>query len=63
LWCECAREPLDLACELALFGGEVLDATSDRAQRLERAAQLDVTVACRAYRRQSTQQLRAGQRA
>jgi len=57
-----SRERLDLACELALFGGQVLDAASDRAQRLQRAAQLDVAVACRAYRSQSTQQLSACER-
>jgi hypothetical protein len=28
-------EGLDLACELALFSGQVLDAASDRAQRLQ----------------------------
>src|SRR6266498_4526133 len=37
-------ERLDLARELALFGGQVLDAASDRAQGLQRAAQLDVAV-------------------
>jgi hypothetical protein len=62
LRCQRVRELFDLARELALFVGQVLDAASDRAQRLQRAARLDVTVTCRAYRGQSTQQLRACQR-
>jgi hypothetical protein len=53
LRCQRVRELFDLARELALFVGQVLDAASDRAQRLQRAARLDVTVTCRAYRGQS----------
>jgi hypothetical protein len=40
-----------------------LDAASDRAQCLQRATQLDVAVHRRPYRGESTQQLRACQRA
>jgi hypothetical protein len=39
LRCELARERFDLACELTLLGGQLQDASGDRAQREHRAAQ------------------------
>jgi predicted component of type VI protein secretion system len=57
-----AGERLDLACELALFSGQLSDAARDRAQRLQRPAQLDVAVPVRSHRRQPTQELRTCQR-
>ncbi len=45
LRCELARERFDLACELALLGGQLQHAAGDRAQREQAAAQLGVASA------------------
>ena len=50
LRCEPAGERLDLACELALLRGELQDATSDRAESEEAAAQLGVGSSMRTRR-------------
>jgi hypothetical protein len=39
------RQLLDLACELAFFGGRVQHSASDRAHCLQRAARLDGALA------------------
>jgi len=39
LRCEFARDRLDLACELAFLGGDLQDASGDRAQREQAAAE------------------------
>ena len=62
LRCELARERLDLACELALLGGQLQDASGDRAQREQAAAQLGVASAVGSRCGEAVQQPCAGQR-
>ena len=58
----CAVSVFDLACELALLGGQLQDASSDRAQREQAAAQLGVASAVGSGRCEALQQPGAGQR-
>jgi hypothetical protein len=59
---EFERQGLDLRLKFALFGSQLLDAPRESAQRLQRAAQLDVAVAARPDRGQAFEQPAAGER-
>src|SRR5487761_1187571 len=62
LRCELARDRFDLAGELALFSGQLQDASCERAQREHVAAHLDVVTTVRSCRCEALQQPRPCQR-
>ncbi len=62
LWRQLARQRFDLACELALLVGQLQDASRDRAQREQAAAQLWITSALWPRHRGPLQEPRACER-
>jgi hypothetical protein len=62
LRCELARDRFDLACELALLGDQLQDASGDRAQREQRAAEFWIASIVRSRCREAFQQPRGCQR-
>jgi hypothetical protein len=60
---ERADQLLDLLCQLALLGGQLLDATSERAQGEQRSLQLVVAAAVRTAGREPAEQTCSAERA
>ena len=56
LRCERADQHLDLLCQLAFLGAQLLDATSERAQGEQRSLELGVAAAVRATGREPSEQ-------
>jgi hypothetical protein len=59
---ELACERFDLACELALFGGQLQDASGDRAQREHAAAELGIPLTSGSYCSELVEQPRTCER-